>query len=95
MRKIISVTQDHIDAGLRHDCQECPVGLALRDAFNAGEVIVDNDVITVQGHVLKIPVELSKRIVKFDQDEVMKPYSFSIEIGLNKEWEITRIGDIK
>ncbi|WP_420431480.1 hypothetical protein [Candidatus Poriferisocius sp.] len=80
----IEVTQDHIDTGLRRNCHQCPVALAISDVFPGSRVNVGGvDVDIVQPDFTEIyfclPEKVEYFIMHFDRGLTVKPFTFAVE----------------
>ncbi len=79
---IIKVTQEHIDKGCRESGSNCPVALAIKEQFNLEGVYVYSFGVakTERGEVrLPFPIEVQKKILKFDREGTMSPFEFILE----------------
>lgn len=85
----VKVTQEHINRGLRRDCNKCPIALAIINRKNISYVRVEETIVYVArlSKVNKInrslyllPSEAIKFIKTFDSgSEVVKPFSFEMK----------------
>ncbi len=83
---IINVTRNCIKKGVARNSRACPIALALIKAgFNDVQVIADEKEVRIYG-VYKFKYELDviapKKVfdfvTKFDKDEEVKPFTFSV-----------------
>ena len=83
----ISVSQKHIDDGIRGLCKYCPVALAIEEAL-AGKyqqvnvtnynLWIDNgDIIPIY---IGLPESVQAFICDYDKDSPVEPFSFEINI---------------
>ena len=75
----ITVTQAHIDAGLRCDCDKCPLVLAFREkvgpcSVGAGTLILFRP----SFRMLPLPDEALQFRRDFDEGRPVKPFSFKM-----------------
>lgn len=87
MKKLISVTQEHIDNGLRSLCWNCPVALAAQEQTNllyvkAGYSVIEFGASLPTQHHMKTPTRVKRFIRKFDclGRSAVKPFRFWLEI---------------
>ena len=74
----ISVTQQHIDAGLRGSCTGDPIALALKDAgFDFVWVAPDRIEATVRTY--SIPEDVLEFMKAFDNEHYVQPFTFELE----------------
>lgn len=80
----IQVTQEHIDKGKRSDCYECPIALALNDAFprtsldrmlNTTKVFRDHFIVGGKGSYSHTR-GMRKFVRNFDGGMRVKPFYF-------------------
>jgi hypothetical protein len=83
----VTVTQEHIDKGMRNQCSICPVALAFRDVNNMRDVLVGESSCHVKlwhdqyfRNAATLPSVVSDRIRDFDSGLGMEPFEFSIEV---------------
>ena len=75
----IEVKQEHINKGIRYQCYECPVALALRDSgFNY--VHVSYFSVRVNEEYVPLPKVVQSKIIGFDAGEPVSPFAFQIEL---------------
>jgi len=75
----VSVTADHIDKGIPHCGDRCPVALALNDAGLAEVFVGLYEICYTEGE-LATPVVVQHFIKAFDEDDkAVKPFSFNLE----------------
>lgn len=77
----IEVTEEDIRKGVRLDCYECPVALAISratesDAHVEGDVMLDGN----RRRVFVLPDEVTRRIRVYDFVGEMEPFSFDLAI---------------
>jgi hypothetical protein len=82
MEVTIKVTDKHIHHGLRNDCGQCPVALAVKDAIpEAQDISVGDDDIdyVLYGYhrACLLDPEVSRRISDFDRGRDMEPFEFT------------------
>lgn len=85
----VDVKQKHINKGVQGNQNTCAIAVALEEMFDADEVCVSDDEITVEksnGFSFKfewnkISAAVKKFIEKFDQDKKsVKPFKFQLPI---------------
>jgi hypothetical protein len=79
----VSVTAEHIAAGIPRDCRECPIAVALLAAFpDAIRVDVDPEAARLyapEGHYrAAVPPEATVFIVAFDDELPVEPFAFNL-----------------
>lgn len=73
----VSVTQEHIRKGSRHDCSSCPIALALKDMFPGRHVFVDIISMRVGRHNSYGHCDLTHEFMKdFDNGKPVEPFDF-------------------
>ena len=81
---IVTVTQDHIDKGVRNDCTECALALALRPHFSFTiPGVFDSCVVVLSGGQLKysdLPENAEIWLRKFDLGQEVEPFEFELDI---------------
>lgn len=95
----VEVTQAHIDAGVRMDCQHCPASLAVLDALRRDEVaLIEPEAVNVHnlyalivtrqyGPMLaNVPGVLNDFIDQFDDDECDAPGPIEFDLQF-VEWK--------
>jgi glycine cleavage system aminomethyltransferase T len=75
---MISVTQQHIDSGLRGSCQKDPIALAMIDAGYT-DVWISPDRIRANGRTYEMPKSVEQFIQKLDSLGFVDPFEFSLE----------------
>jgi hypothetical protein len=80
----ISVTAAHIARGVRDDCENCPVALAIRDAIpDVKLVAVDGNRATFAGRYdwidIELPLAVGEFIGNFDDGGTVGPFSFDLD----------------
>jgi hypothetical protein len=81
----VQVTQEHINAGEKHDCQLCPLALALGEVFGTN--------ISVTGYEFRfvrlgdgppkyflLPKPCSRFMSLFDLGESVSPFEFDLDL---------------
>ena len=83
----IKVTQKHINQGLRRSYRQCPVALAICDAY-PGEpiVLVDSDYAKIHedykdSACYDLPYEAVAFINNVDEGHLVEPFTFTLEMG--------------
>lgn len=84
MKLHTEVEQVYIDAGVRRDCNRCPVALALlgQHAITA-KVAYDRALLSMANGDKLVrwnDPDMSSRIQKYDETGVMEPFSFDVEV---------------
>lgn len=79
MRKLISVTEDDIDNGIRGDVGLCPVAIATRRQTNKG-VTAYSRTIRVGYIVTRYSERTRNRILDYDPGDGMEPFKFYVEV---------------
>ena len=73
----ITVTQEDIDHGFIHDCDNCPIAMAIRSQFPDADIEVVMTMCSINGRIYDLPREASNFIKQFDAQEVLpEPFSF-------------------
>lgn len=75
---VVRVKQEHIDGGVKRDPCNCPISLALKDSMDIIRVHVTDYGIIVGGHSYYTPDNAREFIKKFDGDELVKPFEFTL-----------------
>lgn len=75
---IIKVTQDDIWNGIKDDCCNCPVALAIGRRFPVESVAVRSLAITIGGIKFPLPVHVWQWIRKFDTGCAVEPFEFEL-----------------
>jgi hypothetical protein len=79
----ITVTQEHIDAGMRGVCTKCPIALAMI-AAGISDPYVDEVAVcfntTLGRPTVDLPAEAINFISKYDDGLDGRPFSFELEI---------------
>lgn len=75
----INVTAEDIAVGERNNCGWCPVALAVRRATGE-QAWVHPDALIVRGRRCPMPSEVWARVLKYDVQGVMEPFSFELEV---------------
>lgn len=78
---LIKVTKQHIKDGLPEDACECPVALAIGDAFPGEGVMVDKGCIHIGEREYTMPDEVKIFVRDFDEDHnrVFDEFEFELE----------------
>lgn len=73
----ISVTQKHIDRGIRENMRSCPIALAIRERIGA-EVSVGANYAHCPGKGVwwMLPIKINDFIREFDRGIEVKPFTF-------------------
>ena len=81
----ITVTMQHIAAGVRDNCEQCPVALAIMKAFpDACCVAVGPDTCTIEtpggGKAdVELPESALRFIWDFDDGAAVQPFTFTVD----------------
>jgi hypothetical protein len=75
---IISVTQKHIDDGLRGNCSKDPIALSLLDA-GFKKVWVSPDALRLDDKVYEMPGIVAVFIRDFDNTRFVDPFEWELE----------------
>lgn len=76
---LITVTQAHIDEGMRRHRHRCPVALAMRKAMNRNDIEVYSNFAGVpNGPTWNLPYEAQKFIDAFDMHQRVAPFEFLV-----------------
>lgn len=73
----IIVTNDDIAQGKAGDCEACPIAIAARRVLNRA-VKVHIDWMEVEGSAYDLPVEASRFVSLFDENEAVEPLEFDL-----------------
>jgi hypothetical protein len=80
----VDVLQHHIDAGVRRDCRLCPVAMALQRATGEAWRVSEKRAVLRRGSAtpirVRIPVNVTSFIRRFDAGEPVAPFEFTIEV---------------
>jgi hypothetical protein len=81
----IDVTQKHINRGFRKTCGQCPVALALAEAFSANWSHAGPSTLSVRRNRLRTldwdtPVVARDFMLRFDSGAPVSPFSFDLPI---------------
>ena len=78
---LIEVTQEDIDHGIRNDCTECPVALAIKRASGNwfGVIVLVLNGICVRGRTYRTPRQVAQFIQAYDRGESVGPITFTLE----------------
>jgi hypothetical protein len=82
----IKVTQEDIDNGQRKSCSCCPVALAMKRVLDIDVKVGDNKFVLTSSDeftILELPKEARIFIDAFDNDELVEPFEFEINLP---EW---------
>lgn len=78
----IKVTQEHIDRGIKADCEFCPVALAAREVFNTNKLKVNYTSIHYteddEWDYARITEELDTFMHAFDVGNHVEPQEFIV-----------------
>lgn len=90
----VRVTQEHIDAGVRHDPVACMVTLAVLDALGIEQnyvngVLSNTDFITISDKRIPTPAVVAERMESFDDELPVQPFEFELEIEVVNEPDAT------
>ena len=79
--KTISVTQKHIDEGIRFSGSSCPIALALKEEYNYAYVSYDYATICERPNssMYGCTKRMKQFIDKFDQNKEVKPFKFRLK----------------
>lgn len=84
---IVSVTQEDINLGMRHNCYHCPIAKATqRNYAHPNYVRIDSGTLTVfskvsmQEHTYHLPWNAMTWIAKFDSGQEVKPFEFELDV---------------
>ena len=76
----INVTQDHIDNGVKDNCKQCPVALAIIEQYPDSKMVkVFPDYIKIDTNYYNVQESLSDFVFDFDMEEPEKPFAFVAE----------------
>ena len=79
--KTISITQDHIDQGIRASCNKCPLALAIKEIFPDKKILVGYNVVFVNSYIgIELPEDLMEFIYSFDSGKLVEPREFQLDI---------------
>jgi hypothetical protein len=82
-KTLIKVEQRHIDQGRRHNCNYCPVALAIKDTISPDytkRVSVSPFDVGIGGRQFYLPFELTEFIQRFDRLGVAEPIEFELDL---------------
>ena len=95
---IVKVTEEHIEKGIREDCLNCPVALAIYEMLpypyspsvstrhNRGAAVVLSNKDDVNWNLL-IPIEgdvIYDFIMNFDNGYYVEPFEFELKVRFNE-----------
>ena len=80
----VSVTAEHIAAGMPGSCSHCPIALALIDAFPETDIFVNGATFDIQPWGgdqtrLNAPAGIEDFIARFDEDGFGEPFTFTVD----------------
>ena len=88
----VTVTAEHIAAGLRGEISLCPVALAIRDAGAPGATVTSSYAriphesgAPGKAVVVYFPEAVDDRILSFDSGKGMEPFSFDLDTDNPRE----------
>ena len=78
---LISVTQEHIDKGVKTSCGSCPIAIAAKEVFIEGiEIAVGINCIGIDTYFVDVPGPARRFIRAFDDGKFVRPFSFEIDV---------------
>lgn len=84
---IINVTKEHIAQGEREErdyCDSCPIALAISEMLGVTVHVTYGDKkrvhAVISGREIDLPAEVADRIVRYDADGQMLPFTFKLEV---------------
>jgi len=80
----VSVTADHLTLGIPGDCGNCPVALAVEDAFPRAVGVSVGDLYISMRHegrdeLLIIPEDARALIADIDAERPVEPFTFELD----------------
>jgi len=76
----VTVTQQHIDKGVKGSCGFCPIALAIKEAFNTDYVLVASDLdIGESIRDFPTPEEVQQFYCDFDRGQPVQPFTFELK----------------
>jgi len=97
----IYVNARHIATGIRNDCNNCPIAIAVQEQFPECIVQVSNDVISIQRIFddwyisVAVPSSMKRWITQFDflhrKWKMSKPFDFELPVSFKMKSGITSI----
>ena len=81
MKKLIKVTQKHINKGCKYAENGCPIALALAEALGTPKVAAGDLGIKIAGTVYESPRSVARFVSKFDKlgKKGVKPFNFILD----------------
>ena len=82
MNRKIHVTESHIAKGQTLNCEDCPIGLAIKDSGIFEMVHVGYDIISVKlpnqvdNYECPTPKSVKRFMVSFDTNKSVRPFNF-------------------
>lgn len=85
----IDVTAEDIRLGTRGSCATCPVARAIRRQTGRAAEFVNYDSIFLRADfgspdmaliLIRVPLDVSYRIIDYDAGDVMEPFTFDLEV---------------
>jgi hypothetical protein len=79
----VNVTQEHINAGERYDCRNCPVALALREATGRDWYVAPFSALSYNPtwDCIRLEQRIRDFVTDFDNSKDVQPITFEFPIG--------------
>jgi len=84
----ITVSQDHIDNGIKADCGACPVALALYEVIPNKVIVVYPEYVKISRETAFLPRHVTNFIRNFDTTEHPKwlePFDFELDYEVEEK----------
>lgn len=79
-KTIVRVTQEHIDNGFARLARECPIALALKDAFQTSDTSMGVHNFYINGKDYKPPQTVLDFVKIFDNKKEVYPFEFEVTL---------------
>lgn len=77
---LIKVTQEDINKGKKHNCNECPVALAIKRIINDKYIKTHKANLSIDSVWYPLPSIVVKFISDFDKGIMVKPFEFELNL---------------
>ena len=80
----VKVNNDHIQYGVKRNCEKCPIALALQDEFPYHAIEVGDDGVTIGADYYDLPEIAQDFISDFDDGMSVQPFEFMLDMETKK-----------
>lgn len=77
MRINVEVTAEDIKRGIKVDCLNCPIALALDRCGQPDASVSDSDV-EIDGRFIRMPLDARRFVQDFDDGKPVEPFAFEL-----------------